>query len=116
MFKVFSVLQSGNQEVQTHLARMSPVSTTIHVASTSSVHVPSVRWATSVHGPPSGSHVTPHWATPGGSAQAGNGTTSPAEVSTVMEPSSEGWGRQETTRWTAEAAARSWSCRKTSQV
>lgn len=95
---------------QTHLAGMSPVSTTIHVASTSSVHVPSVHWASSVHGSPSGSHVTPHWSTPGGSAQAGNGAT-PTEVSAVGE-TSEGRGRQETARWTVEAAARARSYRK----
>lgn len=32
----------GQQEVPTHLARMSPVPTAVHVAATSSVHVPSV--------------------------------------------------------------------------
>ncbi len=89
---------------------MSPVSTTVHVASTSSVHVPPVHRASSVHGPPSGSHVTPHRATPGGAAQTGNGATATAEISTVVEPSSEGWGRQETARWTTEAAARARSC------
>lgn len=97
---------------QTHLVGVSPVSTTIHVASASSAHVPSVHWATSAHGAPSGSHVTPHWSTPGGSAQAGNGAATPVEVSTVGVPSSEGWRRQEAARWTVEAATGPRSCRK----
>lgn len=102
---------------QTHLVGMSPVSTTAHACSTSSVHVPSVHWATSAHGSSSGSHVTPHWSTPGGSAQAGNGAAAPTKVSTVGESSSEGWGRQEAARWTVEAATRTRSCRhiKTAQ-
>lgn len=89
---------------------MSPGSTTVHVSSTSSAHVPSWHWASSAHVTPSGSHAAPHWSAPGGSAQAGNGAATPAEVSTAMEASSEGWGRQEATRWTVEAAARAGSC------
>ena len=97
--------------IKTHLSGMPPVSTTVHVAATSSVHVSSVHRAASVHGCPSGSHVAPHRAAPGGSTQAGNGATHPVEVSTIMEASSEGWGRQEAARWTVEATARAGSCK-----
>lgn len=98
---------------QTHLStRMAPVSTAVHVASTSSVHVPSVHWAASVHVSTPGSHVTPHRAAPGGSAQAGNGTATAVIVSTAVEGSSEGWGRQEATRWAVETTTRARSCRK----
>lgn len=100
---------------QTHLVVMSPGSTAMHVGSASaasSAHVSSVHWATSVHVTPSGSHVTPHWSTPGRTAQAGDGATAPVEVATVMEPSPEGWGRQEATRWTVEAATGARGCKK----
>lgn len=98
---------------QTHLStRMAPVSTAVHVASTSSVHVPSVHRAASVHVSTPGSHVTPHRAAPGGSAQAGNRTATAVIVSTAVEGSSEGWGRQEATRWAVETTARTRSCRK----
>lgn len=89
---------------------MAPVTAAVHVASASSVHVPSLRWATTVHGPPSVAHVAPHWAAPGGSSQARQGATASAEVSTAVEPSPEGWWGQETARWADEAAARTWSC------
>lgn len=49
------------------LVVMSPGSTTMHAGSTSSAHVSPVHWATSAHGSPSGSHVTPHRSAPGGS-------------------------------------------------
>lgn len=43
-FRVLSAPQSGSgQDAETHLAGMSPVSAAVHVASTSSAHVPSVR-------------------------------------------------------------------------
>ena len=100
-----------NSGVLAHLSRVSPVSTTTHVASASSVHVASVHRDASVHGPPSGSHVTPHWVAPGGTAEAGNVAAAPVEVSTAVEASSEGWRRQETTWWPVEAATGAWSCR-----
>lgn len=90
---------------------MPPVSTTVHIASTSSVHVPSVHWPTSVHGSSSGSHVTPHWSTPRRPTKARNGAATTAEVSTAGESSPEGWGRQEAARWTAEATTRARSYR-----
>lgn len=91
---------------------MSPVSTTTHVGSTSSAHVASVHWATSIDVSSSGSHITSHWSSPGGPAQAGKGTATPVEVSTVGVTSSECWGRQESARGAVEATARARGCGK----
>lgn len=103
--------QMTRSHCDTHLVGMSPVSTTTHVAaSSSSVHVPPVHWTASVHGPSSVPHVAPHWAAPGGSTQTRNGATTPVKVSAVGESSSEGRGRQKATRWAVEATTRPRGC------
>lgn len=76
---------------ETHLAGVSPVSSTVHLASASSVHVPSMPWAASVHVPPSRSHVTPHGAAPRRPTQDGHVAT--VKVSTSREASSDVQGR-----------------------
>lgn len=93
----------------THLAGVSSVSSTIHLASASSVHVPSMPWTTSVHVPPSGSHVTPHGAASRRPAQDGHVAT--VKVSTSREASSDVQWRQEVAWWAGETTVRAWTCR-----
>lgn len=77
---------------ETHLAGVSPVSSTVHLASASSVHVPSMPRTASVHVPPSRSHVTPpHGAAPRRPTQDGHVAT--VKVSTAREASSDVQGR-----------------------
>jgi len=90
---------------------VAPGPSTVHVGSTPSAHVASVHWATSVHGSASRSHVS-HWSATRGSAQTRNrAAAAPVEVSTVMEASSEGGGRQEAAGWAVEASTRAGSYR-----
>lgn len=91
---------------------MSPVPAAVHVAAASSVHVPSVDGAPSVHGASSGAHVAPHGVAPGGAAQAGDGAAATAVVASVGEAAPEGRGRQEAAGGPAEAATGQWSCRR----
>lgn len=71
----------------TYMAGVSPVSSTTHLASTSSVHVAPMAWAASAHVAPSGSHVAPHGPAPRRATQDGHVAT--VEVSTTREASSD---------------------------
>lgn len=71
----------------TYVSRMAPVSSTTHLASASSVHVPPVARTASAHVAPSGSHVPPHGAAPGRPTQDGH--VAPVEVPTSREASSD---------------------------
>lgn len=99
-----------NRTFPTHLAGVSSVSSTIHLASASSVHVPPMPRTAPVHVPPSGSHVTaPHGAAPRRAAQDGHVAT--VEVSTSGVASSDVEWRQEVARWAGETTVRARTCR-----
>lgn len=92
------------------MSRVSPVSSTAHLASASSVHVPPVARAASAHVAPSGPHVTPHGAAPGRATQDGH--VAPVEVPTAREASSDVQGGQEVAGGAGEATVGPWACRK----
>lgn len=100
---------------------MTPVATTVHVGSASSVHVSSLRWAAAVHGAAPVAHVTPHRSRPGGASQTRQGaaaTTAPsAEVAAVVEAAPERGRGHEATWWAEKAATpRSRSCQDTAEI